>query len=707
TPHAVAVSFEGKSLSYADLDRRANRLAHRLRSMGLKPDDRVAICLQRSLEMVIGVLGTLKAGGAYVAMDPAYPEERLRHILADSAPIALLTLGDPPDGVVDALEATACVLDLAQAFEDQPDTNPGTAGIGPRSRNLAYVIYTSGSTGTPKGVMVEHRSAVNLIADGLRRFEDSGKQGPFHASLWTSLGFDVSVFELFVPLSAGGTVHVVPDDIRGEPTLLFDWFVRNRIAVAYLPPFFVRQMDELMKGSSTVLPFDHLLVGVEPLLESQLHRIQSSRPGKEIRIVNGYGPTETTVFSSAYESMKDIHRNAPIGRPIGNTRIYLLDAHRQPVPRGVAGEICIGGVGVARGYVNLPELTAERFVEDPFCGEPGARMYRTGDLARWMPDGNLEFLGRNDHQVKIRGFRIEPGEIETRLTEHPDIREAVVIAREDVAGEKTLVAYYVAPHDIGAQALRSHVSTRLPKYMVPMAFVRMEALPLLSSGKLDLRALPAPDLAPIRAEADFVAPRNEHEARIAAIWSEVLGIPDIGINDNFFDLGGESFKAFRVVGRIGDGIGVTELFKYPTVRQLAERIAGGRTKPEGLLHELTDPVPAAQKKLTLICIPFPGGGPISYQALARQMPRSCAVLGLELPGHDFARREEKPLPIDEIARRCAEEIRRDVTGPIAIYGHCAGGALTIALAAELEKRGIGITRLFIGGHFPTPHLPGK
>ncbi|RAP57228.1 non-ribosomal peptide synthetase [Oleiagrimonas sp. MCCC 1A03011] len=707
TPDATAVVFEDTNLTYSEFNRSANRLAHRLRSMGVGPDARVAICMERGLEMLVALMGILKAGGAYVAMDPTYPEERLRHILVDSAPMALLTHGALPEGVGDVLDDTLPVLDLARTFEDQPDTNPSAADVGLGPANLAYLIYTSGSTGTPKGVMVEHRSVVNLIADWRHRFEDYGRDGSLQASLWTSFSFDVSVFELFTPLTAGATVHVVPDAIRGEPTRLFDWFVQHRIGSAYLPPFFVRQMDELMENAGEALPFDYLLVGVEPLLEAQLHRMQSSRPGAGIRIVNGYGPTETTVFSTSYQDMKDVHRNAPIGRPVGNTQTYILDAHRQPVPVGVVGELFIGGAGLARGYMNLPELTAERFLRDPFSEEPGARMYRTGDLARWMPDGNIEFLGRNDHQVKIRGFRIELGEIETALIEHPDIREAVVIAREDAAGDRALVAYYVGAGGLAADTLRTHLSERLPKHMIPMAFVGMEALPLLPNGKLDQRALPAPDLAPVRSESDFVAPRNEHEARIAAIWSEVLGIPDIGIDDNFFDLGGESFKAFRVIGRIGDGMGVTELFKYPTVRQLAERISGGRSDSEDLLHELSRPVPAKEKTFTLVCIPFPAGGPISYQALAKEMPRGCTVLGLEMPGHDFGRREEQPLPIDELARRCAEEIERKVEGPIAIYGHCAGGALTIALAAELEKRNIDITRMFIGGHFPTPHLPGK
>lgn len=707
TPEATAIAFNGESLTYAELNRRANRLAHQLRSMGVKPDDRVAICLERSLDMLVGLMGVLKSGAAYVAMDPTYPEKQLRHILTDSAPMALLTLGDLPESVAGAVTDATPVLDLVQAFADQPDTNPETSGAGLDASRLAYVIYTSGSTGTPKGVMVEHRNVINLMADCLRRFDDVGMTTPLQASLWTSFSFDVSVFELFVPLSVGATVNVVPDDIRGEPTRLFDWFAEHRISFAYLPPFFVRQLDELMASAGSALPFDYLLVGVEPLLESQLYRIQSSKPGQGIRIVNGYGPTEATVFSSAYAPMKDLHRNAPIGRPIANTRTYILDAYRQPVPVGVAGELYIGGAGVARGYVNRPDLTAERFVPDPFGGAMGARMYRTGDLARWMPDGNIEFLGRNDHQVKFRGFRIELGEIETKLTEHAGIREAVVLAREDVSGDKALVAYYVGPEAFKAEELRTHLSTSLPKHMVPQAFVWMEALPLLVNGKLDRKSLPAPDLAPVRVESDFVAPRNELEARIAQIWSEVLGIPKIGIDDNFFDLGGESFKAFRVVGRIGHGIGVTELFKYPTVRQLAERIAGGRATSDGLLHELTRPIPAEQKTLTLICIPFPGGGPISYQPLAKAMPHGCKVLALEIPGHDFGRRDEQTLPIEEIARRCAEEIRRDVTGPIAFYGHCAGGALTIAIAAELEKAGVEISRLFIGGHFPTPHLAGK
>ncbi|MGN6381061.1 MAG: amino acid adenylation domain-containing protein [Dyella sp.] len=706
-PDAPAVAFDGATLTYAELNRRANRLAHHLRAMGVGPDDRVAICMDRGLEMLVGLIGILKAGGAYVAMDPTYPEERLRHILVDSAPLALLTLGAPPESVAEALDGSVPVMDLAQSFADQPDTDPEAGSAAGWADRLAYVIYTSGSTGTPKGVMVEHRSAVNMIAGWLRRFEDFGKGEAFNAALWTSFSFDVSVFELFTPLAVGATVHVVPDDIRGEPSRLFDWYVRQRIDSAYLPPFFVRQLDELMAGHDAELPFRYLLVGVEPLLESQLYRIQSSRPGPGIRIVNGYGPTETTVFSTAYQAMRDIHRNAPIGRPVDNTQTYILDAHLQPVPVGVAGELHIAGAGLARGYLNRPELTAERFVPDPFAGGPGARMYRTGDLVRWMPDGNIEFLGRNDHQVKLRGFRIELGEIETKLTEHPGIRETVVLARADDAGEKTLVAYCVGPQALAADVLRTHLASRLPKYMVPAAFVWLDALPLLPSGKLDQRALPAPDLSPQRSESAFVAPRNDAEARIAGIWAEVLGIPDIGIDDNFFDLGGESFKAFRVVGRVGGGIGVTELFKYPTVRQLAERVSGGRSTSDDLLHELSRPVPAAEKTFTLVCIPFPAGGPISYQALAKEMPRGCTVLGLEMPGHDFGRRDEQPLPIDELARRCAEEIQRKVTGPIAIYGHCAGGALTIALAAELEHRGIAITRLFIGGHFPTPHLPGK
>jgi amino acid adenylation domain-containing protein len=707
TPDEVAVAFAERTLSYAELNRRANQLAHRLREMDLKPDDRVAICLPRGTDQIIGLLGILKAGGAYVAMDPAYPEERLKHMLVDSAPVALLVSGSAPEWLIEKGNDSPPIVDLTESLSEQLDTNPGSASTGLGAGHLAYLIYTSGSTGTPKGVMVEHRNVVNLVMNWLEQLDEDTQAKPLNTSSWTSFSFDASVFELFTTLTVGGTVNLVPDDIRGEPSRLYDWFCEKQISAAYLPPFFVRQMDDLMGKAEAIPPFKYLLVGVEPLIEAQLFRIQTANPEEKIKLLNGYGPSETTVFSTAYDEASDIHRNAPIGRPISNTQTYILNNHRQPVPVGVTGELYIGGAGVARGYINRPNQTAERFVTDPFSARVGARMYKTGDLARWMPDGNIEFQGRNDDQVKIRGFRVELGEIEARLSEQPGIREAAVVAHADSASDKTLVAYYISPHTFKSKMLREHLSATLPKYMLPRAFVRMDAFPQLPNGKLDKKALPKPDLAPVRSESEFVAPRNDCEARIAAIWSDVLDIPDISIDDNFFDLGGESFKAFRVVGRIGEGIGVTELFKYPTVRLLAERVLGGRRDSGRLLHELAGRILDHEHELTLVCIPFPGGGPISYQRLARDLPKGYAALGLELPGHDFGRPDEKPLPIEEIARRCAEEIRDGVTGPIAIYGHCGGGALTVALAFELERLGFDIERLFIGGHFPTPHLPSK
>ena len=582
TPDAVAVAHEARELSYRELNARANRLAHHLRALGVRPDCRVAICVERGVEMVVGLLAVLKAGGAYVPLDPAYPPERLRYMLEDSAPVVLLTQGRAAELSRGLTEPV--LLDLAAerpAWASQPDTNPPRAEVGLTSNHLAYVIYTSASTGMPKGVMVEHRSVVNLLADWLRRVEGFGKAGDFATSLWTSFGFDVSVFELFVALAAGGAVHIVPERVRTDPPALLDWFVRKRIRFAYLAPFFVRALTRHLAEELHRLPFDFLLVGVEPLREADLHRLRAARPG--LTIVNGYGPTEATVFCTAYSAIADRQRNAPIGRPIANTRVYILDAQAQPVPIGATGEIHVGGACVARGYLGRQELTAERFIADPFSLEAGARMYRTGDLGRWLPDGNIEFLGRSDFQVKLRGYRIELGEIESRLLAHGGVREAVVLAREDSPEEKRLVAYYTSTEasekrdGLGADALRAHLTASLPEYMVPAAFVRLPSLPLTPNGKLDRKALPAPEVVDAGAERGYEAPQQGVERLLADIWAEVLHVERIGRRDSFFALGGHSLLAIeltmRVRGDLGVEIPVAELLRDPVLAGMAACLA--------------------------------------------------------------------------------------------------------------------------------------
>ncbi|HEY2360413.1 MAG TPA: amino acid adenylation domain-containing protein [Candidatus Angelobacter sp.] len=572
-PEAVALAFENEFLSYEALNRRANQLAHYLRELGVRPDDRVAVCAERSLDMVVGLLAVLKAGGAYVPLDPAFPAERLRFMLEDSAPVVLLTQTRLENSFIKSDAGRPIVLLDGEGtgwMASYSDRNPRSDEIGVTSQNLACIIYTSGSTGTSKGVAVQHSGIVNLVHDWITRFGDRVRRDAMQASLWTSFGFDVSIFELFAGFCFTATVNIVPEQIRGDSRALFDWFIAHDIAFGYLPPFFIRDAQD-MDASISPLPLQLVLVGVEPSTESALYQLESNTPG--LHVVNGYGPAETTVFSTTYPEIENRFRNTPIGRPLANTRIYILDAHGEPVPVGVTGELYIGGAGVTRGYLNRPELTAERFVKDPFCEEAEARMYRTGDLGRRLADGNIEFLGRNDFQVKIRGHRIELGEIEARLSEYEGVQEAVVLAREDKPGDKRLVAYYTAreQNSVGAQALRAHVATKLPEYMVPAAYVRLESLPLTPNGKLDRKALPAPegDAYVVR---QYEAPQGANEELLAAIWAELLNHERVGRHDNFFELGGHSLIAVTVVERLaraGVKPDVRALFTTPTLAELA------------------------------------------------------------------------------------------------------------------------------------------
>jgi amino acid adenylation domain-containing protein len=573
SPEAVALAFENEFLSYGALNRRANQLARYLKELGVRPDDRVAICAERSLDMVVGLLATLKAGGAYVPLDPAFPAERLRFMLEDSAPVALLTQTRLKNSFIKSDDGRPIVMldgEGARWMTLDGDRNPTFDDIGVTAQNLACIIYTSGSTGTSKGVAVQHRGIVNLVHDWTTRFGNRVRRDALQASLWTSFGFDVSIFELFAGFCLTATVNIVPEQIRGDARALFAWFVAHNIAFGYLPPLFIRD-EQHTQASISPLPLELVLVGVESSIESALYQLERNTPG--LQVVNGYGPAETTVFSTTYPEIVNRSRNTPIGRPLANTRIYILDARGEPVPVGVTGELYIGGAGVARGYLNRPELTAARFLKDPFTDDPNARMYRTGDLGRWLADGNIEFLGRNDFQVKIRGFRIELGEIEARLSEHEGVQEAVVLAREDTPGDKRLVAYYTAreQNSVGNEALRAHLAAKLPEYMVPAAYVRLESLPLTPNGKLDRKALPAPerDAYVLR---QYEAPQGAIEELLAGIWAELFNRERVGRHDNFFELGGHSLMAVTLVERLaraGLKADVRALFGTPTLAELA------------------------------------------------------------------------------------------------------------------------------------------
>jgi amino acid adenylation domain-containing protein len=610
-PEAVAVVFEDATLSYGELNRRANRLAHYLRGLRVKPDARVAICLERGFEMIVALLAVLKAGGAYVPLDPAYPVERLRYMLADSGPVALLTQGHPR-GLFSGIGEALPVIDLTAPdppWQDRPQTNPDRAGVGLTSRHLAYVIYTSGSTGQPKGVMVEHRGVCNLASAQVRGFAVDSESRVLQ---FASFSFDASIFEVVMALCQGASLHLVAQaEIMAGGTPI-QTIKRTGITHATLPPAVLASLPD-EAGLDSV----RTLIVAGDALTGEL----AKRWGQGRRLINAYGPTEATVCATLHDCQPHESGNPPIGRPIANTRIYILDSQGEPVPVGVAGELYIGGAGVARGYLNRPDLTAERFLADPFVADGQARMYKTGDLGRWLPEGTIEFVGRNDFQVKMRGFRIELGEIEARLREHGGIREAVVLAREDAVGEKRLVAYYACRESggPGAGELRAHLAERLPDYMVPAAYVRLEWLPLTPNGKLDRQALPGPE-AEAYAGRGYEAPRGEMEEELARIWGEVLKVR-VGRHDNFFELGGHSLLALTLMEhmrRSGLHLDVRALFVTRTLAELAVTVGGQAhvvevppnripERCDAIVPEMLPLVELTQKEIERIVESVPGG----------------------------------------------------------------------------------------------------
>ncbi|HST59371.1 MAG TPA: amino acid adenylation domain-containing protein [Longimicrobium sp.] len=567
TPDAAALLYEGGSLSFRALDARANRVAHHLRRLGVGPEARVGICLERGPELLACILGTLKAGGAYVPLDAAYPAERIAYMLADSGARVLLTetrLRDTlavPDGV-----RVVCVDAEAEAIAAQPDEAPES---GVTSENLAYVIYTSGSTGRPKGVAMHHRGVSNYIHWGIRAYgADQGNGAP----VFSSMAVDLTITNL-LPLFAGRPVHLLPEanavEALAQALRAGPGFGLIKITPIHLGLLNALLSPEELRGAARTLVIGADFLVAEPTLPWQEHA-----PG--VRLMNEYGPTETVVGCSAYVLPPGRHRAGPVpvGHPIQNLRFYVLDVHGEPVPIGLPGELYIGGAGVARGYLGRPALSAEKFVPDPFA-EPGARMYRSGDRARWLADGNLVILGRTDNQVKIRGFRVELGEVEAALRRRPEVRECLATLREDRPGDRRMVAYVVpGPAGADARILREHLLRDLPEYMVPDAFVLLDRLPQTSTGKLDRRTLPVPAYG--RGEAVPDEPRDALEVELIGMWEALLGVEGIGPGQSFFELGGNSLLALRLFAQVNRRmqceLPLATLFAGATVRRMAEAI---------------------------------------------------------------------------------------------------------------------------------------
>jgi amino acid adenylation domain-containing protein len=599
TPEAVAVEYEGQQVSYGELNRRSNQLGHYLLKLGVGPEARVAICAERSVEMVVGLLGILKAGGAYVPLDPSYPVERIRFMLEDSKPTILLTQGH----VNRSFAAGTSVLQNVDLGDSGPWSNERESAlerVALQSQHLAYVIYTSGSTGVPKGVMVQHRELYSRMASLVTEY---GMCGQDRLLQFASINFDQSVEEIFCTLVAGAALVLRTSSWLTGAIEFWGLCKRRKITVLDLPTRFWQQLEQ--DGAVEIPTSIRLIILGGEAVNSTTLAAWFNRRGHLPKLLNSYGPTEATVVASTHEFDSRISHWKAIGRPIANTRIYILDANGEQLAPGATGELHIGSSGVTRGYLNEPNLTAERFMPDPFARETGARMYRTGDLGRWLPDGSIEFLGRSDFQVKIRGFRVELGEIEARLAEHSGIKQAVVVAREDAPGNQRLVAYYTGREAselqkgvTDAEVLRSHLAATLPNYMIPAAYVRLQSFPVAASGKLDRNALPAPETT----QPDL-APQTEVEKAVARACNEVLGIAPISMSSTFIELGGSSLNATRAIASIRDATGASlSIGDLLGTKTLAEMARSLEESQRGIL-----PPQAALKRRPQDMTVFPAG----------------------------------------------------------------------------------------------------
>ena len=564
TPEAVAVIFDGEEYSYAEINRRANRLAHHLRAeFGIQPDETVGILVDRSVRMVVGILAILKSGGAYVPIDPKYPESVIRYML-DDAGVSAIVLDSDHLRVVDGLSAPLFYLDLEMDDLATPDSDPELVN---RPSDLAYIIYTSGSTGQRKGVAIEHRLILNTLHWRRESYEFDENEVAIQIP---SYAFDSSVLDLFSMFMSGARLVILKDGYKTDVDYIRRLALQYNATHMLVTPTFYKMLLEGMEG---VESFTKITVAGEAATEMLVRKHFAYLPNA--KLVNEYGPTENSVCSTATELKLD-DEYISIGRPISNGKAYILNEDLEPVPLGAVGELCLGGRGVARGYVNKPELTEEKFIPDPFSEEDGARLYRTGDLARWRADGRLEYLGRLDNQVKVRGLRVELGEIESALNRHAKVEDSVVACITDGDGDQRLVAYVIETEPTPPAELHTHLQSLVPEHMVPSGFVAIDELPIGSNGKVDRNALPDPDGLRKRNEGTYVAPRSPTEASLVGMWQAILKCESVGVMDDFFQLGGNSLQAAQLLLRIRRELGaeltLPEMFSNQTIDRLAKKV---------------------------------------------------------------------------------------------------------------------------------------
>jgi amino acid adenylation domain-containing protein len=699
TPNSSAVEHGGQQLTYKELNERANQLARFLRKRGIGHESRVGVCLRRSLELPVALLAVLKAGAACVPLDPAYPKERLSYMLSDSETPLVLT---QPGLLSEVTDFDAEVVNLEPDWKAFADESRENVRSSVEPENLAYIIYTSGSTGKPRGVLLPHRGLVNhnVAAAALFGMTNTDRMAQF-----ASISFDIAIEEIFPTWISGGSLVVRDEDASLAVSDFLRWVDQNRVTALDLPTAYWHELVRELAESTIKLPksLRLVIVGGEKAQSGALATWRKFA-GSRVRWVNTYGPTETSVIVTSFEpkATEEIPAVLPIGRPIANTKIYILDKNLQPVPVGVAGDLYVSGPGLARGYLNRPEITAEKFVIDPFSSEPGARMYKTGDLARYLANGEIEFAGRTDDQVKIRGYRVELEEIEAVLGAHPGVHEVVVTARENSSGEKTLVGYLVPSREQvpTASELRSYLKQKLPHFMVPAAVVLLEAMPKTPNGKVDKRALPAPKDADFAATQEYVAPSTELETKLAKIWETVLDKKPVGIRDNFFELGGHSLLAARLMHRIeqqlNERLPLATLLQAPTIEQLAAVVQ----KEEG--SSSWSSLVALQPRgarAPFFCVHGVGGNVVGFRDLAKHLGSEQPFYGIQPQGLDGKRECLSSIP--QMAELYLQEIRRvQPEGPYRIGGYSFGGLVAYEMAQQLEAQGEHVSLLALLDSYP-------
>lgn len=686
SPDAVAVILNEQKLTFKELNQRSNQLANYLRKRGVGPEKMVGLCVERSLEMVIGLLGILKAGGAYVPLDPQYPQERLKRILANADATVLVAQTQTLQSIP---KENRLIVDIDQDWKEISLESEENLDNLTSPENLAYVIFTSGSTGNPKGVMIQHSSLVSFTATAIAIYEMKPSDRVLQ---FASISWDTSVEEIFPTLCCGATLILRTNDAVASTSAFIEKCHKWTLTIINLPAAFWHGFSVSdLESLALVRSLRIVLIGGEKAHGDQLRRWQKSVGPQQIRLINGYGATEATAVTticelSTFPATDTAIREVPIGRPLPNAETYILDQGLQLVPVGVAGELHIGGFGLARGYLGQPELTGRKFIPNPFSDKAGSRLYRTGDLARYLPDGNIEVLGRIDHQVKIRGFRIEPEEVELVIKEFPGVRESLVIAMENDEGEKRLAAYII-PEDqqeLKLNKLRDHLQQKLPEYMLPSAFVTMKSFPLTPSGKIDRTRLPAPEETRSTDARDYIEPRNELEFQVTRIWEKTLGVKPIGIRDNFFELGGHSLLGVKLFSQLekltGKHLPLASLFQAQTIEKLAEILQDSGWKP---LSSSLVPIQRMGSKPPLYCVHPADGNVVEFSTLAKYLGTDQPFYGLQAQGFDESAKILNR--VEDMADHYAQEIRAfQPQGPYYLAGLCFGGLIALEVARRLQ-----------------------